>query len=275
MKRLNSVFDFYIKSSAHLSICLVTLSLISYNTFDIDINEIILFCSFAATLVVYNYIKFFSISYKNNYGKQKSVITIKIITIFILVILGSLLFYLSYSTIILGSLILMFCLAYVYPLYGLSKNIRNFGGLKIFIVAICWSATSVLIPVFESSINFEQNSMLIFFQRFFIVFAYTLPFEIRDLKHDLPSLKTIPQIYGIKKTKYIAIASLLIFFMFSIGLHIQNPVFFYSELSIVIICAGLILFSNENQQRYFASFFVESVPIFWLVIILVFKNLFN
>ncbi len=272
---MNSIFDFYIKSSIHLSICLVALSMISYHTLGIGFNEIILFCSFAATLVVYNYIKFFSTRNKNNFKEKKSIVPIRIVTILFLVILTSLLLYLSYKTILLGLIILIFCLAYVYPLYGINKNIRNFGGLKIFIVAICWSATSVLIPVFESSINLEKNSILIFFQRFFFVFAYTLPFEIRDLKHDLPSLKTIPQIFGVRKAKYFAIVSLLIFIIFSLGLHIQNPVFFYSELLTAILCAGLILFSEKNQKKYFSSFLVESLPIFWLATIVFFKYLFN
>jgi 4-hydroxybenzoate polyprenyltransferase len=132
-----------------------------------------------------------------------------------------------------------------------------------------------LIPVFESSITLEKNSILIFFQRFFFVFAYTLPFEIRDLKYDLPSLKTIPQIFGVRKAKYSAIVSLLIFIIFSLGLHIQNPVFFYSELLTAFLCAGLIFFSEKNQKKYFSSFLVESLPIFWLATILFFKCLFN
>lgn len=272
---MNSVFNFYIKSSIHLSICLVALSMISYHTLGIDFNEVILFCSFAATLVVYNYIKFFSTGHKNNFKEKKSIFRIRVVTIFVLAILTSLLFYVSYKTILLGLTILIFCLAYVYPLFGINKNIRNFEGLKIFIVAICWSSTSVLIPVFESSINLEKNSILIFIQRFFFVFTYTLPFEIRDLKYDLPSLKTIPQIFGVRKAKYFAIISLLIFFIFSLGLHFQNPVFFYSELLTAFLCAGLIFFSDKNQKKYFSSFLVESLPIFWLANILFFKYLFN
>ena len=273
MKKLRLIFDFYVKSSIHLSICLLAFCTVSYITLEIDISFLILLSSFAATLVIYNYIKFFADNLFLDHEQTLSKKLIKIITIIFLIILISVIPFLNFITVAIGLAIFTFTIAYVIPIFGLKKNFRNLGGIKVLIVSICWSATSVLVPVAESQLFLDQKSIIVFFQRIFLIFACTIPFEIRDLKYDLSALQTIPQVYGIQKTKFLAILSLIIFLIFSFQLHHENSVIFFSELMVSMFVACLVIFSEKQQKKYFSSFFVESVPIVWLGFTIVFRHL--
>ena len=109
------------------------------------------------------------------------------------------LFYANILTIFFGLFLSVFCFIYVIPFNRSKKNIRNHSQIKIFIVAFCWASVTVLFPLTnETDIDF-LNSFLLFIQRFIFVIAYTIPFEIRDLKYDSLNLKTMPQVFGIKK----------------------------------------------------------------------------
>ena len=57
---IKKLFDFYIKSSFHLGVCVVSLYIISIYKLQIDLNYYILTCLFSSTIVVYNFIKYAS-----------------------------------------------------------------------------------------------------------------------------------------------------------------------------------------------------------------------
>ena len=272
---MKSIFNFYINSSIHVALAVCSLCALTFLNLDEVLQFNFLGFAFFATVTGYNFVKYAGIAKLHHMSLTESLRTIQIFSFVSFVILMYFTFIMPRELLLGIGCLGLLTLLYALPIFPKANSLRTIRGLKIFIIAIVWAGFAGILPSLYLDYTITHLAIIQTLQYAIFVLAIILPFEIRDLKHDLPSLKTIPQIYGIKKTKYIAIASLLIFFMFSIGLHIQNPVFFYSELSIVIICAGLILFSNENQQQYFASFFVESLPIFWLVIILVFKNLFN
>ena len=90
-------------------------------------------------------------------------------------------------------------------------------------------------------------------------------FEIIDLKTDDPHLKTVPQQIGVKNTKFLGFGLLMIY----LGLHFfnSNSNIQFLELLlnfiIAIIVAIFLYFANENRSKYFTSFWVESIPIFW------------
>ena len=95
-----------------------------------------------------------------------------------------------------------------------------------------------------------------------------LPFEIRDLNYDSLKLGTIPQRIGVKRTKIIGIFLLILFFFLE---YFKNEIDTKSLtilLIITFVTALFLAFSNKNQSKYYSSFWVESLPIFWLVLFL-------
>ena len=78
----------------------------------------------------------------------------------------------------------------------------------------------------------------------------------------------MPQVFGIKKTKKIALFLLLLFTLINLWLSPIILNYLISDLLIALIAGYLIWISRKNQTKYFSSFWVESVPIFWLLIVM-------
>ena len=271
MRQLKSIFDFYIKSSLHLSICVAALLLITTLRLEQEPDFLILFCSFCASIVVYNFIKYASTLPYYFFVKNFSIKKIQFLSFVSGFFLLVTIFFLKLQTILTGFFIFLFCVIYVIPVNRTKKNIRNYSRIKLFIVAFCWSSSSVFLPISDQSSFININTITLFFQRFFFVIIYTLPFEIRDLKYDSIMLKTIPQVYGLKKTKYFSYILIILFLLISLIIKPYNYIFIISDFIIAMVLCYIIHITQINQNKYFASFWIEGIPVFWLIIILLLK----
>ena len=92
-----------------------------------------------------------------------------------------------------------------------------------------------------------------------------LPFEIRDMKYDSLKLATIPQQIGIRKTKIIGALILFIFFFLEYFKNEINSSNVLVLLIVTFVTMVLVVFSTSNQGKYYSSFWVEGIPVFWLV----------
>jgi 4-hydroxybenzoate polyprenyltransferase len=167
---------------------------------------------------------------------------------------------------------------YVIPIFKL-KNIeisfRNFPSVKIFSIAFAWAGISVFFPIYEAKMNITFDIFIEFIQRFALLIVIIIPFDIRDVKSDSDSLKTLPQVLGIKASKIIGMVLLL----FTIGLEFFKMIFETSTIIIWVIIALItaifLWFSSENKSRYYAGFWVESIPIYWLILVIYFLDNFK
>ena len=163
-------------------------------------------------------------------------------------------------------LLLLFPLAaltffYSVPLLG-RTNLRSVPGLKLILIATVWAVVTVFLPVIQYEIQFSKDLVIIFIQRVLFIAAITLPFDIRDLTFDTASLKTIPQVYGIQKTKKIG----LVLLMFFVGLNFLKEAsqpYIRIEFIITLVSLGLLLRATSDQNRYYSAFVVEALPIIW------------
>ena len=147
---------------------------------------------------------------------------------------------------------------------------RNIGGLKVFLIAIVWCGVTVFIPIINNDSVIDINVVLTGVQRFLFAIMLMLPFEIRDLQFDSLKLYTIPQRLGLTGTKGLGITLGLV--MFSLE-FLKSERLFTSVLILLgidILTVLLIVFSKENQGKYFSSFWVEGIPILWFFLILIF-----
>jgi len=83
-------------------------------------------------------------------------------------------------------------------------------------------------------------------------------------------LATIPQKIGIKKTKTIGVLLGMLFFFLEFFKDELSPIQITISLIITIVMLLLLVFARVNQGRYYSSFWVEGIPIFWLLLILIF-----
>jgi len=111
-------------------------------------------------------------------------------------------------------------LFYSIPVSGNRRHLfrlREIPYLKIFVIAAVWSASTLLLPIVQSSETFSQKHILLMLtERFFFILAITIPFDIRDLEADREQeLKTLPMLLGEKISLQLSYIFLLIFLLIS------------------------------------------------------------
>ena len=90
-------------------------------------------------------------------------------------------------------------LSYAFPL-----QLRQGRGLKIHLIALSWTWTVIALSPHLWSRWWIHGPWI-----YAIVFAMTVPFDIRDVDEDADSLSTIPQRRGAQGSKWVAWASVL------------------------------------------------------------------
>ncbi|MEA1785926.1 hypothetical protein U1E44_07470 [Arenibacter sp. GZD96] len=263
MKWFQRIFNFYLNASIHVALSVFSLVQLTAIQFDVPINSHLSYGLFFATISSYNFVKYGVeapkyVKMANTYQKQIQVLGV-------LALLGALYhFYFLGLDIWIG--LISLCLLsglYALPLLPNAKNLRSLGGFKIFVVATVWTGTTVALPLQEAQLPMSWDYGIGLGQRFLLILILLLPFEIRDLKYDPLELQTLPQRYGIKKTKQIGILlSILLFFSTFLKDTVHSMEVYLNALLTLTLCI-LIWISKKDQNVYFASFWVESVPILW------------
>ena len=105
-------------------------------------------------------------------------------------------------------------------------------------------------------------------QRFIFVICWIIPFEILDSKTDAVSLNTLPQKYGVRRAKLFGMI-LVIPFMIMEFLKVNYS---FAVLPIAVIMVLFIHFSSVKRSQYYTSFWVESVPVLWWMLLLLVKG---
>lgn len=253
-------FQFYIKSSIHPALAVTSLSLTTLLQFDQSIDLLVLFFIFSATIITYNFIKYAVVA--KYYVLVKNAEIKKIQNLSFLVGFFAVLSFLQLSkqTQIAAFLFGLMSLLYALPFPFQKQNFRNQWGAKIYIVALCWSGVSVALPLADSHLWDSCFFWSTWLQRYLLIIVWMLPFEIRDIKIDPPTLKTIPQQIGIKKTVILGIVLL----SFCLLLSIVFSKALFADIGMLLLTTIFLIKSAKNQSTYFSSFWVESLPVFWL-----------
>jgi hypothetical protein len=161
-----------------------------------------------------------------------------------------------------------FSLGYVLPVFGKEKKmrLRDYSGLKIFLIAVIWAYVTVLLPALEIGVcNAQVGWMLL--ERGLFIFAMALPFDIRDLKIDgHNTVQTIPAWIGIPKTIQLAgcllgLFALIAFFTYSIMV-------FLALLMSAISTFYLIYLSPKQGHDYFFAALMDGTMIIQFVLVL-------
>jgi len=254
MHILKRLFDFYIQSSIHVGLAVLCLVCITVFPNEMLKHSLYLSCVFFGTIVGYNFLKYFEIFTKKNFYSKKDY---GILGVSLFAIIGFLYFFLLLNTkvqnhILLGGLFVLF-----YPF------LRKLGWMKLFLVSFVVTYVTVYIP-YQSIKWLPIDYYVTLLQRFIIITSLLIPFEIMDSKTDAKTLNTLPQLFGINRTKVFGVL-LVIPFM---GLEFFKSSPSYIAILIAIITILFIQFTALERSKYYTSFWVESVPILWLLLLL-------
>jgi hypothetical protein len=265
-------FDFYLNSSIHVAFAAYALLRISEMYLDIPYQKNLDYFIFFGTITGYNFVKYAGVAKLHHKSLTSNLKNIQIFSFFCFLAMCFYAFSFPIKTLLISIPFAILTVLYAVPfLSGFEKNLRAYGYLKIIVVALVWSAFTVLIPAFHDSNTISYEVFLLFIQRFLIVVVLILPFEIRDLKYDSISLQTIPRKIGIPQTKRLGLIlmlfSLLISYSLNTNLEMKKAFMLFFFLVIIFLMRA-----KETQSEYFSSFWVESLPIIWWLLLLGFHN---
>lgn len=254
------IFDFYIASSIHVAFAAYAFILLTFTSLNSSYDCDVAYFGFFGTITAYNVIKYFSV-----YRLKKHQISKKFQFIFLqsLIAFAAALYYffqfeIEAQVVAISSLFIT--ILYGFSFFGWLNSGRNWIGFKVFLVALSWTLVTFLLPVVALEMTITEIVVLQAIQRFVLIYALMCIFEIIDLQFDTVALQTLPQRIGIANTKKLGYFLLLVF----IGIDgvIQNEILLLN-LFFILVIAGFLYFSNEKRSKYYASFWVESIPIFW------------
>lgn len=238
--------------------------------FNISLDQFIANFVFFGTIVGYNFVKYDALARAKKLLMRTELKIIALFSFFALILAGFYFFQLQRITQIVAVAFLSITLLYTLPFFPNKKNARNWAGVKIYIVALCWVGVTLGLPILNAAISITSDFYLKCIQRFVLIFVLVLIFEIIDLANDDPHLKTVPQQIGVKRTKILGILLLIPFYF----LEFLKSNFDEKQLIVNLILVALIslflLFANEKRSKYYTSFWVESVPIIWWLLLVSF-----
>lgn len=269
MKIIRTIFDLYIQSSIHVALAVTSLSVITVFQYGFVPEPSLLLLTFFGTIVGYNFVKYAGVSNLHHLKITKNITLIRIFSVFCV---GGMIYFgrlLPMDVLLTAAFFGGLTLLYALPLYK-NRNLRSLSGAKIFIIALVWMGVSVLVPMEYHNIGMNAKAVYQCLEIFLFVIALTLPFEIRDLEYDELGLGTIPQKLGIQKTKWLGTGLLLIAATFAFFQNYMNDSDLLITLSIFGLSAIALWASKKDQGEYYAAYWVEGIPILWLVLLLVF-----
>lgn len=276
MAILKRFLNFYINTSIHVASSACALTWITLIQFEIDHDEYSLFFVFFASVTGYNFVKYFGIAKFHHRSLAGWLKTIQVFSLLAFMALCYFALKLETDSLVLIAILGVITFLYAVPLlpkkYFIDeqKNLRQISGLKVYIIALVWTFATVVLPLVNNEVTLDYDVWITVLQRFIFVIALMLPFEIRDLNYDSLKLATIPQKIGIKKTKVFGVLLLIVFVLLEFFKDSLSYGLLITTIIIAFVTLLFVMYSHKKQSKYYSAFWVEGLPIFWLVLVLMF-----
>ncbi len=248
---------------------------ITFVKFEIDTGYPFLLLIFLGSVAAYNFVKYSKVSKLYHRRLTKSMKGIRGLTILSLLLFVYFAFQVSSNTLIYMAPFIALTVLYTVPVFPNRKNLRSIAGIKIFIIGLVWSGVTVLLPLVYGGIDLSFDFLIEMIQRFLFIVVMMLPFEIRDLEYDNIELETVPQKIGVTRTKVFGSILLVLFLLLT---AVKDEISSIEILSTILVATISLLFlwgTEKKQSEYYCSFWVESVPLMWLMGLFLLENLFS
>lgn len=273
MKPLKQLFNFYLNASIHVSLAVCALCLITVEAFGLALDANLLWFVFFASITGYNFVKYYGLAKFHHRSLTNRLKVIQLFSLFCFLGLCWFALQLPFKTLLyaggLGVVTFLYAIPFLPKRFFMDKrqNLRDLGGLKVYVIALVWASVAVLLPVLHLGRELSLDVWVLCFQVFVFVVVLMLPFEIRDLQFDSLRLATIPQKIGIQRTKIFG-TLLLIVFVLAECFKAENTPEQWLAVSVTALVSGLVLwFLKEEQNDYYCAFWVEGIPVLWWAIV--------
>jgi 4-hydroxybenzoate polyprenyltransferase len=175
------------------------------------------------------------------------------------------------------------------PFKGKLRPLRQLPYVKTILVALTWMLTTA-VTVYASNwpITLRPQDILLCLFVFTFILGLTIPFDIRDAKWDKEiELPTIAHLLGVKRTRQLALAMLIVYLLLGFGLfiflpcYINYPAFFrsyYLAAFVAVLFGGIggyiiVQKIDENSPDHYFTFRIDGMIIIQSIGILLILSL--
>ena len=279
-KKVKDVLDWLLYSNIFIAICAVCMVVVSRRFY--PGHEVIPvayeWCIFMGTLSLYAFHRYLGIKrVQENLRSGRFHIIIKYRSHLLFYGFGSLLiaafilFY-NFSVSFILSLLpaAIISALYIIPIFPDNRRLRDFAYIKIVLVGLIWAWVTAYVPLYESDIA-SSDLWLYTFERFLFIVAITLPFDIRDIEVDeIESTLTIPRTIGVRMSKWIASASLIMAFSIVLYLYYfsfaSNTYIMATGITYILVLAMISKSDIERHDFYYSGLLDGSMVLYFLMI---------
>jgi len=283
-KTFRQILDFLLFSNIFIGICAVAQAAVTFHLLKADCEEYVLALLFCSTLALYNFSMLLvkpAQPLKSPYRRVRWIFSNYrlMVTITLIAVLGiiPLALFLSTASKVLLLFLAIIAVSYNLPLFSMNDKkfgLRNVPGLKLFLIALIWSLSCVLLPILETAdrqglVVPLDDAILLIAKRFLFIAAITVPFDIRDLFQDQKyDLKTIPVVWGEKKAYLFCQALLIIYLTLLFAFTDQFNADFIG-LTLTIFLTGWLIFKAEfKKNEYYYFLLIDGMMILQYLVLL-------
>jgi 4-hydroxybenzoate polyprenyltransferase len=288
-KYIWQTLDFLLYSNIFIALCAVSQGMVTYWLIQAKPDTYVLGLLFCSTLALYNFSVLLSKPERPEnsrfqrvrwiFSHYRLMITLTIISAIGIIPLS---FFLNTSSKILLIGLGLLSISYNLPIFLIETkrfSLRNIPGVKLFIIAMVWAASCVLLPILtiegtNSATITLNETILLFSMHFFFIAAIAVSFDIRDIFQDKNNeIKTIPVIFGEKKSLMICqlllVSYLLLLFSFTKKMDGD-----FLALSLTIFLSGWLIFKSKwKKNEYYYFLFLDGTMILQLIMLLIFSTI--
>jgi len=149
----------------------------------------------------------------------------------------------------------------------LGRALREYPYTKLPTISLIWGAATVLLPILLVDNIGELNHWAfigVFMYRVFYIGGLTLPFDVRDLEIDTSSMKTIPQLKGVKASLFIAISLIAVSAVILGGLVFFDLI--NSQIGLALLAHGILTmvfvgpwFIRKTTREFYFSIVLDGL----------------
>ncbi len=271
-------FNYIIFGNIFIAVCAALMSYYTFEVFDAPVSLTLLGFIFFASISSYSFHSYLPTTEKEYSEKVKWGLNRRKYFLFLLII-GSVgaavfLFFLKQDLKLILAL-LLFTVLYSSPKIKFEKFtfFKRFGTAKTIYLAAIWTLVTVSLPLSAIDINTGNAGLLFFANRFFLIYAICILFDLKDREYDIQrGIKSIITILDEKKIELLFFICLILFFISSLVFYIFRD----SGLIVLTLIApgSLLLFlfqrSKETKSDYWFSFVLDGVmmlsPVLYLLV---------
>ena len=175
------------------------------------------------------------------------------------------------------------------PFKGKLRPLRQLPYIKTILVAITWMlTTAVSVYADRWPIQVRPQDILLCLFVFTFIIGLTIPFDIRDANWDKEiELPTLAHLLGVKRTRQLALATLILYLIIGFGLfvflpcYINYPAFFrsyYLAAYVGVLFGGIGAFIivqkiDENSPDHYFTFRIDGMIIIQSIAIILILSL--